>query len=620
MKLLAVTLDASFAKELSLLVGRQGSVVMCPSPANQDETDLDQYEAIVVDADSPRSMTEWGKLVSQMRVRSPIWVSADTQQMRKITTAWPDAIGLTRGSLTASLLWQTLSALRDPCRDTPHPTGHGPTFTLPTDVEAASEGTAEKTDHGDVASAVLRRAMAPMFPLVEEIAATQRWLAAWRNSANQGETTLPASLLQRHYEQLFEQVRAACDISQLSDDRAVIRRDLIELTSWLTQSLPEGCACRPTSGTNPPPAHLRIDIERAQAALRTILRHLERESGIDSVEWHVGDEQAEVTIATTESMDSAEFLDISTAWESAAWPDWSSENEFTGELGLARERLRCMGGDMVPVLTREGAFGFELSLPLDSPAGITAGFRQYLLRRIDDPSTPLGAFLIQSDGAADGGDELTDDWLRERLGSCGLVIRRSARTWVVMAPVGADEASDFVQWLQESWTSARGRRLELHGESGAVARGTPQLLAISTLGHLTLMQDAAAWRELYETACAAIGPLGSEPPVVVISRAASTEMADLAQHLTTRGCHVTQVSAQAPCPEEWLEVEPRVLDLRSDDDLAWQYLADLVRHGGLNRQVILLNESLQRQNERLTDVGRLFQTDFQAPVESVSAS
>ena len=264
-----------------------------------------------------------------------------------------------------------------------------------------------------------------------------------------------------------------------------------------------------------------------------------------------------------------------------------------------------------------GRFGWRLSLPTDEPAAVMAGYLNHLDRRLPDEALELGAFQLQTDADLPRFGRQTETSLIESVGSCGFVHRRGERSWIVIAPVGPNESGEFVQWLQQGWSQAM---LEPGGDVARPQTVLPFTLAITIVGHVPREAGIAGLTELMLAALAAPGPLGNEPPIVVISRSEPGWVDGLSRRLQQWGCSVTRISDEAPCPDEWSQHgnhrTPLVLDLRTPGGCGWSRLDDLVREGSLNRHVFLLTEDLRRQIDLLSSFG----TQWESATEQVSIS
>lgn len=456
---------------------------------------------------------------------------------------------------------------------------------------------------------VLRQSLSQLFPILDSISETQRWLERWRTSSDSVDLAIPANLLHRQMNQLVQQTQQIADASRLADDRAVVRRDPIASSTWLhelfsdypllAQSIPTALPC------------LRIDEARAKGAIRAVLEHFSKETPLTQLHVAESGDHLLIELRTEETINEQSFGVLLDRWEQAAWPNWLNDTDFTLGLGLAREQLRSTSCDLSLLRDDCERFGVRIQLALDEPSSYLQGFRTQLHRRMTDSQIPIGAFLAQSDRSHELLDEATDELLRQRLGSCSLVIRRGERTWAILAPVGAEESGEFVQWIQQAWASLHQKQTQFMEANGLDCESLPMTLSVSTVGHLNLDDELEAWTELFQMALTAVGPFGNEPPVVLLSRAELPVMDGLTRRLAGTGCRITQVHEQGFCPEEWDGLEPRVVDLRSSDSRGWQHLEDLVRTGSLSRNVILLTDTLQKQNERLREFGHLFDTSFE---------
>ncbi len=403
---------------------------------------------------------------------------------------------------------------------------------------------------------------------------------------------------QRAADDLLRQIDRLQDGTLLWDDRLGIRRETLQVAELLERAL------RRTgrSGSYPPAGSetvLRVDRRLAEAIVVEMLEALPE---VDRAEFRVArcDGLIAIDCWSDETIAIDEFAELQAEWNERAWPAGASP--FTWELGLARERARCQGGDFLPARSDEGRFGWRLILPEDDPAGIVRGYLAHLARRLPPDVDSLGAFVVQTDADGERRRAATDVALTEAVGSCGLVLRRGDRTWIVVAPVGEDETGEFVQWLQQRWTEALGG-----SKADAAPKRLEFTLAISTCGHVLRSDGPPALLDLLRIGLCVPGPMGDEAPILVISRGEPGLIDGLSRRLAESGCSVTRVEAEAPCPEEWSEDAPArrpvVFDLRQPEEEGWSRLDELVRAGALHRQVYLLTEDLRRQNDRLANFG-----------------
>lgn len=403
---------------------------------------------------------------------------------------------------------------------------------------------------------------------------------------------------QQAADDLLQRIDRLQDGTLLWDDRLGIRRETMRVAELLERAL------RRTgrSGSYPPVGSetvLRVDRRLAEAI---VVEMLEALPDVVRAEFRIArcDGLIAIECGSDETIGIEEFAELQAEWNDRAWP--AAASPFTWGLGLARERARCQGGDFLPARSEEGRFGWRLILPEDDPAGIVRGYLAHLARRLPLDVDTLGAFIVQTDADGERRRAATDVALTEAVGSCGLVLRRGDRTWIVVAPVGQDETGEFVQWLQQRWTEALG---------GTNADASPKrldfTLAISTCGHVPRSDGAQGLLDLLRIGLSVPGPMGDEAPILVISRGEPGLVDGLSRRLAESGCSVTRVEAEAPCPEEWSEDAPArrpvVFDLRQGEEEGWSRLDELVRAGALHRQVYLLTEDLRRQNDRLANFG-----------------
>lgn len=596
----------------------------------QTGTDLTQLlrmascdDAVVIDADFPQSAGTWASSLAMLETYPTIFISDDPNQLAKIESAIAGAICLCCKDLCADLLDLAILQAQITCTATGQTSEIGHLDSSldfgGADLNATLDPFAGSASSTSLVQTVLRQSLAKLFPILDSIAQTQRWLDRWKAAGATEELAIPSGVMQRELGKLLREAQWLADASRLADDRASVRRETVASATWLNQlfsRFPSLCLQTPDQLPN-----LRIDPERTQLAVHAIIEHFAQETPITNVLISGTETDLCLEFQSAEEISIGEFELLKERWETSQWPRWMNDSSFTLGLGLAREQLRCMGGELKLSRSMQGCFGVCMSVPLDEPTSFVGGYRKLLHRKLTDAQTPIGAFLAQCDRSYEAMNEATDELLRQRLGSCGLVVRRGERTWAILAPVGADESGEFVQWLQHCWTDSQQQQLGVLEATGLDTEDHPRALAISTIGHLSMSEELENWVELYVAAMGAVGPFGNEPPVVLISRAEVPVMDGLTQRLAGSGCSITQVNEQGYCPDEWDSVKPQIVDLRTSDSEGWKRLDELVRTGSLSRQVILLTESLQKQNDRLLDFGRLFETnaEYQEPI-SISIS